>query len=249
MKTSHAIGVVSAAAVVVAGIVLAQSQSKGPVTTYTATSSNVAGAGESIRIDILRWSTDTERDQLIAAWTNPGAPGAGGRGKRGPAALDDSDPALADVNPAAAPGGRGGGKGKGKGGGPPAEAVKPTPERSLAAALGNLPTVGYLWSSEVAGYGLHYAVKLAGADGGERIILITDRRLGASNDLWKAAGAATPTNYDFSLIELHSNAKGEGEGKVSLMGKVAVDSAAKTFALENYGALPVVLKNVKRRAN
>src|SRR5438046_1223711 len=169
MKTSHAIGVVSAAAVVVAGIVLAQSQSKGPVTTYTATSSNVAGAGESIRIDILRWSTDAERDQLIMAWTNPGAPGGGGRGKRGPSALDDNDPALADVNPAA--GGRGGGKGKGKGGGAPAaEAAKPTPERSLATALTSSPTVGYLWTSEVAGYGLHYAAKLAGLDGGERIV-------------------------------------------------------------------------------
>jgi hypothetical protein len=94
---------------------------------------------------------------------------------------------------------------------------------------------------------VRYAVKLAGQDGGERIILITDRRLGAWNDLWKPAGAAT--NYEFSVVELHLNSKGEGEGKISLTGKVTVDSAAKTLGLENYGSLPVVLKNVKRRAS
>jgi hypothetical protein len=43
------------------------------------------------------------------------------------------------------------------------------------------------------------------------------------------------------------NSKGEGEGKISLTGKIAVDSATKTIALEDYGALPVVLKNVKGR--
>jgi len=36
---------------------------------------------------------------------------------------------------------------------------------------------GYSWSSEVAGYSVRYAVRLAAQDGGERIILITDRRL------------------------------------------------------------------------
>jgi hypothetical protein len=34
-----------------------------------------------------------------------------------------------------------------------------------------------------------------------------------------------------------------------LTGKVVVDSAAKTLALENYATLPVVLKTVKRRAS
>jgi hypothetical protein len=107
--------------------------------------------------------------------------------------------------------------------------------------------VGHLWSSEVAGYSLRSAVRLAGQDGGERIILIADRRLGAWNDLWKPIGPDAPTNYGFSVIELHLNSKGEGEGKISLAGKVAADSVAKTIALENYGALPVILENVRRK--
>jgi hypothetical protein len=117
----------------------------------------------------------------------------------------------------------------------------------LKTALDKTPTVGYLWSSEVAGYSLRYAVRLPEQDGGERILLVTDRRLGAANDLWKPVGPGTPTNYEFSLVELHVNSKGEGEGKISLTGKVAADTAAKAIALENYGALPVVLKNVKRQ--
>jgi hypothetical protein len=96
---------------------------------------------------------------------------------------------------------------------------------------------------------VRYAVKLSQPDGSERIILLTHRRLGGFNDLWKPAGSAPVTDYAFSLVELHLNAKGDGEGKASLTGKVAVDSAAKSFVLENYTALPVILKGVKRRAN
>ena len=78
-------------------------------------------------------------------------------------------------------------------------------------------------------------------------MLITDRRLGAWNDLWTPVGAETATNYQFSVIELRLNSKGEGEGKISLAGKVAVDTGAKTIALENYAESPVVLKNVRRK--
>jgi hypothetical protein len=113
--------------------------------------------------------------------------------------------------------------------------------------LQSAQTVGYLWSSESAGYSLRYAYRLPQPGGGERIILATDRRLGAWNDLWKPSGGATPTNYDFSIIELRVDAKGVGEGKTSLTGKVTVDSTANTLALDGYAGLPVVFKDVKRR--
>jgi hypothetical protein len=196
-----------------------------PVLSLTASTANVAGAPDSIRIDILRWSTEEEREKLMSAWnlksgtvSRVGPGRAGGRGGRGAAGEVRSEPA------------------------PP-----PSPERALATALKETTTVGYLWSSEVAGYALRYAGKVTGADGLERIILVTDRRLGALNDLWKPTGVGTPATYDFSVIELRVNTKGEGEGKVSLTGKVAPDSAVKMIALENYDALPVVLSNVKKR--
>lgn len=100
----------------------------------------------------------------------------------------------------------------------------------------------------MAGYALRFAGKVSGPNGVDRIILITDRRLGKTNDLWTPTGPGAPTTYDFSVIELRVSSKGEGEGKISLVGKVAPDSAAKIVAPENYGALPVALKNLKRRA-
>ena len=167
-----------AAALVVAGIVLAavltkaQTSTAGQIQRMTATIDNLSGAHESIRIDVLQWSTDAERDHLVSAWMLNSAPATQGHGAGDPgagAAAAVPDPA---VNGRSGRGARG------------AVAETPrTPESSLMAALGKAPVVGYLWSSEVAGYGLHYAVRLLGSDGGERIILITDRRLGVWNDL------------------------------------------------------------------
>ena len=213
-------------------------------TRITATSDN---AGP-IRIDLIRWSNDMERDQLISAWTKPVLPGRGTARAVDPfgAGNDPQAGAAAAEGRGGARGGRAG-RGGGRGGDAPAEATRATPEGSLKAALDKVPTVGYLWSSEVAGYAIHYAAKLPSADGGERIILITDRRLGDSDNIWKPSGG--PANYEFSLLELHLNSKGEGEGKASLSGKVTADSAAKTLALEEYAPLPVVLKNVKLSAS
>jgi len=263
----------------------AQTPNSGPILSLTATTQNISGANDTIRIDLLRWSTDAERDEVFGAWsmTLPQAPaGGGGRGGRaggggggrgagrgaaapaGDAAAGGAAPDAGDGAPppaaAAAAGGRGGrggggGRGGRGGGGAAADTPKPTPEGTLATELGKMPTVGYLWSSEVAGYAVHYAGKLSAADGSQRIVLITDRRLGAWNDRWKLAapGAASganqgeAANYDFSVIELHLNAKNEGEGKASLAGKLAVDATAKTIALDGYDSLPVVFKSVKRK--
>src|SRR5262245_10319387 len=123
-----------------------------------------------------------------------------------------------------------------------------TPETSLAAALQKAPSVGMLWTSETVGYSIRYAYRLPQPDGSERIILATDRRLGAWNTFWKPAGTATPTDYPFSIIELHLNATGLGEGKASLASPIGVDNNAKSLALENYSGLPTILKAVKRQS-
>src|SRR5690348_3573295 len=79
-----------AAAVVIlpAIFITAQTPATGPILRLAATTENVSGAPDSIRIDLLRWSTDAERDQMIAAWNLTAAPaaaegaarGGGGRG-------------------------------------------------------------------------------------------------------------------------------------------------------------------------
>jgi hypothetical protein len=226
-----------AAAVLGCAVLVAEA----PVLKLTATTANVAGAPDAIRFDIFRWSTDAERDQLLAAWAmRPAAPAAAPAGA--PAGAGGAAPAAAGRGG----GGRGGGgRGGGGRGGRGGEAAPTTPEQALAAAIGKATTVGYLWSSEVAGYSLRYAAKSTLPDGTEKIILITDRRLGDTTQVWKPAGA-DELPYEFSIIELHLNAKGEGEGKASLTGKIAIDGATKSIGLENYAALPVILKGVNR---
>src|SRR5204863_2819937 len=49
---------------------------------FTATSANVQGAGETIKINLTEWSPDSRRDEFVAAWTLT-APAPQGRGGRG----------------------------------------------------------------------------------------------------------------------------------------------------------------------
>jgi len=225
---------------------------------FTATSANVSQPGSPVSIRILRWSTDQERAPLIAALNPappPAAPAAAPAGERAAgaglpagagsnAAAATGLPTGAGSNAAAAVGRAGRGRGRGRGG--RGDAAPLTPIAALTAALGRAPTVGYLWTSDVTGYSIKYAYHAALPDGSERIILATNRRLGAYTTAWNAPAAAPATDYEFTIVELRVNAKGTGEGKASLTTKVVVDNDAKTLALENYGATPAILQNVKR---
>ena len=230
-----------------------------PAVRFMAITQNVSGAGEAIKINISSWSTDAQKEQMIAAWTlanarpaeAASAEGRGGRGGRGggrggrgaaPAADLPADPDAVDGDNPAFRFGRGGARGA-------AEAVATTPEASLAAALKKEPTMGVIWTSETVGYSIKYAYREQQPDGTERIILATDRRVGVWSNLWKPAATAsgTPADYSFSIIELRLNPKGDGEGRGAIFGKVAIDSQSKTIALDGYSALPVVLKGVKRQ--
>jgi hypothetical protein len=211
----------------------------GPMLRFTATTANVTGAPDNIRIDLFRWSTEEERDKLMAAWELKPEAIARGRGAAGRGGSARGGAGAARAGRSGARAGRGGGRG-----GP--SAAPPTPEGELAQALKEASTIGYLWSSEAAGYAIRYAGKVALPDGSDRIVLLTDRRLGEANGLWRAPDATAPSAYDFSVIELRVNAKGSGEGKLSLSGKVAPDAAAGIVALTDYDSLPVVFTAVKQ---
>jgi hypothetical protein len=197
--------------------------------TFSATSANVKDAGAPVKIQILRWSTDEERAQLIAALNVParrggpppgGVPAGGGRGARG----------------AAGRVGRGG----------DAAAVPLTPIQTLSAAIARQPTIGYVWTPEVTGYAIKYAYRMP-LEAGERIIVATDRRLGVYTDQWRLVAPVGATDYDFTLFEIRLDAKGVGNATASLASKVVVDDEAKTIALETGAASPAILQNITRR--
>jgi hypothetical protein len=221
----------------------AQAQTAPSEVNLRATSVNVAEPGSPIKMRISRWSTDEERTPVLAALNPP--PPVSAPAAAAPAA---GSPAGAGGGRAAAVGGRAagrGGRGGRRGGGD--AAAPPSPIAVLTAALGRAPTLGYIWTNDVTGYSIKYAYRTALPDGGERIILATDRRLGAHIPAWKPVGTGPLTDYEFSLIEILLNAKGAGEGKVSLTTKVIVDNEAKTVALDNYAMSPVILQRVTRQ--
>jgi hypothetical protein len=193
----------------------------------TATSANVKDTGTPVKIRIFRWSNDDERTPLVAALTAPppAAPRAGAGGRAGAAAA-----------------GRGGGGRGGRGGG---EAVPITPIQAFTTALQKAPTIGYLWTTDVTGYSIKYAWHAAQPDGSERIVLATDRRLGAYSPAWTPKAGGTATDYEFTLLELRLDAKG-GEGKASLTTKITADNDTKLLSLENYAGAPAILQNVKK---
>jgi hypothetical protein len=218
---------------------------------FKATSANVRETGVPVRIRLTRWSTDAERAPIVSALTPAARPAAAAA----PADVEDGAAPAARgagaAGPAAGRGaagrgaaGRGGAPGRGGRGGAPAAPL--TPIAALTAAIAKAPTLGYIWTNEVTGYSIKYAYRAPLADGGERIVLATDRRLGGYTAGWKPVSKAALTDYEFTVVEMQLDAKGAGEAKTSLTSKVVVDAEAKTLALDDYAAAPVILQNVKR---
>ena len=116
------------------------------------------------------------------------------------------------------------------------------PEK-LLDTLQDMPRLGFIRATNGGlGYDLRYALKEKGEDGGERIVLATDRRIG----FWEASHQPRSIDYPFTVIEMHLNADGEGEGKLSLATKITLEKDSKTIVLEDYGNQPVLLTSVKR---
>jgi len=112
----------------------------------------------------------------------------------------------------------------------------------LLDTLRDMPRVGYFRTPNSIGYDLHYARRTPLPDGGERVVIATDRRIG----FWEAANQPRSIDYPFTMIELHINADGEGECKISLATKIMADKESKTVVLEDYANQPVLLQSVKR---
>lgn len=190
MKNALVIALVAS----VAGAVAA-AQTRGGRERFTAFAVNMdesavarPGAG-TVEIVVERWSTDAQRDRLLAALVEKG------------------------------------------------------PEK-LLDTLQSLPRAGYIRTPNSIGYDLHYARKEPLEEGGERIVIATDRYI----SFWEARNRPRTIDYPFTVIEMRINRDGVGEGKMSLATKVTLNKDKKTIELENYGTQPVLLQNIKREA-
>ena len=64
----------------------------------------------------------------------------------------------------------------------------------MESALQDLQTVGFIWTGGSLGYALKYAHRTEDEDGGERIVLVTDRPLGQwdRNGPWAGSDGSGP---------------------------------------------------------
>lgn len=114
--------------------------------------------------------------------------------------------------------------------------------QKLLDVLQDMPRVGYFRNVQSIGYDIHYARRTPLPEGGERVVLATDRRIA----FWEAANQTRSMDYPFTVIELRLNKDGEGEGKMSLATKIIADKDNQIVTLENYETSPVLLQGVKR---
>jgi hypothetical protein len=120
--------------------------------------------------------------------------------------------------------------------------VKNGPEK-LLDALQDARPVGHFGAPGNLSCDLRFARRMPLPDGGERVVLVTDRRIG----FWEASNQPRSIDYPFTVIELRLNADGEGEGKMSVATKVIYDKEHDMISLENYDIEPVQLTTVKRQ--
>lgn len=188
---------------------------------FTATTQNMQPEGTTLRIDILRWSTDEELADVAAALgeavSEPPAPDeASGEVVTEPAEepgeADESADADADDGQAEPP------------------------------DLSSFPTVGYVWpSGSSLGFAIKYARRLAGALGSERITLVTDKRLGAYDlEPWSASQSARGEDETFTVIVLRLRSDGTGDGTMSLAAEPTTVEGG-SVALVDAQSAPVLL--------
>ena len=163
---------------VLAGVLSAQTESA-PVR-YTALAVNMGSPARwttlTVEMVVNRWSTDAERDRLMAVLMEKGAD-------------------------------------------------------ALLETLRDMPRVGYIRTPDSIGYDLHFARRQPSGDGGERVVLATDRYI----SFWEATNRPRTVDYPFTVIDLRIGPNGEGEGKMSLFAKIIPDKESNTIVLEDYG--------------
>ncbi|HXO19335.1 MAG TPA: hypothetical protein VOA87_05335 [Thermoanaerobaculia bacterium] len=138
-----------------------------------------------VEIAIDRWSTEAERDELIATLRTKGQDG-------------------------------------------------------LLKALQENPSVGTIRTPDTLAWDLHFARQTPTADGGRRIFLATNRRI----SFWEAAHLPRSIHYPFTLIEIHLDKNGHGEGKMSIATKIEISKDGKEIQLEDYATQPARLQDV-----
>jgi hypothetical protein len=91
------------------------------------------------------------------------------------------------------------------------------------------------------GWDIRYAWTRPDPEGGHRIVVALDRYM----SFWEIRNQPRTVDYPFTLIEIHMNKDGKGEGRMAYATKITFDKEKKTIELENYSTEPVRLNEIK----
>jgi hypothetical protein len=114
--------------------------------------------------------------------------------------------------------------------------------KELLKQLQKIKPVGSIRTPDSIGYELRYAHQDAAPDGGEQIVIATDRPIG----FWEATNRPRTFDYPFTVIQMHIGSDGMGTGTMSYATKIV--AKGNTIELENFASQPIMLNNIRAEA-
>lgn len=116
--------------------------------------------------------------------------------------------------------------------------------QALAEALRDAPDVGFIRAPRVSttGWRLHYAMMYPDGEGGRIFRLATDRPISFAEAVQRPQRT---WDYNVTLIELHVDADGNGDGVLVAGAEFSYDQTNDTFGLKTLSSQPVRLVNVR----
>lgn len=111
----------------------------------------------------------------------------------------------------------------------------------LLDALQDTQPVGFIRTNTSLGWDLRFAMRIPDEEGGARIYIMTDRPIG----FIEATNRPRSIDYPFTLIEMHVDKNGNGDGRASYATKITWNKKTNMVELEDFGIQPVMLNNVR----
>lgn len=103
------------------------------------------------------------------------------------------------------------------------------------------PRIGFVHVAGRIGNDIQFARQVPQADGARRVVIVLPRRLSFN----EVNPSSTTEDYPYTVIELHLDAAGGGDGKMSVGAKVKVNKGSDQIEHEDYSGGAVLLKDVK----
>jgi hypothetical protein len=89
-------------------------------------------------------------------------------------------------------------------------------------------------------YDLRFAEMIPENDGGRHIVLAADRPVA----FWQLWNQPLSTQLPFTVIELHVNSAGDGDGRLWVPGHIAANRSTDSIEIDGHSAFKVLLMNV-----